>query len=176
MPDQPLGREQIEALVHEVARELGDDGAPHTVILVGGSLLAWHHLRESTVDVDTIRRLAPELAHAVEVVAARHGLAPRWMNDHAAAFAPQTFDESSCEVLLETSRLQVLGMRLRDAFLMKLFAGRARDHDDLVSLWPRTGFASAREAVEAMYDAYPAAPRDEYLEAFVADIAAEATS
>ena len=53
---------------------------------------------------------------------------------------------------------------------------RARDHDDLASLWRHTGFASAREAVDAMYQAYPAAPKDEYLESFVADIAAQATS
>ena len=176
MPDQPLGGDEIRALLREVAEVLGDDGVRHTVTVVGGSLLAWHDLRESTVDVDTVRRIDPELAHAVEIVADRHGLASRWMNDHAAGFAPQTFDESACDVLLETSRLLVLGLPLRDVFLMKLYAGRARDHDDLVALWPRTGFATAREAVDAMCRAYPAATQDEYLESYVADIAAEATS
>lgn len=176
MSDRPLGGDEIQALLREVAEELGDDGSRHMVIMVGGSLLAWHDLRESTVDVDTVRRIDPELAQAVEVVADRHGLASRWMNDHAAAFAPHTFDESACEVLLETSRLLVLGLPLRDVFLMKLYAGRARDHDDLVSLWPHTQFATAREAVDAMYQAYPAAPKDEYLEAFIADVAAQATS
>ena len=176
MSDRPLHSDEIQALLREVAEVLGDDGVRHTVIMVGGSLLAWHDLRESTVDVDTVRRIDPELAQAVKVVADRHGLASRWMNDHAAAFAPQTFEESACELLLETSRLLVLGVPLRDAFLMKLYAGRARDHDDIVALWPHTGFATAREAVDAMYQAYPAATKDEYLESFVEDIAVEATS
>ena len=161
--------------MREVAEELPDTGGQHVVVIAGGSLLAWHDLRESTKDVDSVRRIDSELAQAVEAVAVRHGLAPRWMNDHAAMFAPQTVDESTCDVLLETARLRVLGLPLRDVFVMKLFAGRARDHDDLVSLWPHTGFASARQAVEAMYDAYPAAPEDPHLESFVDQIIAEAT-
>jgi hypothetical protein len=176
VPDQPLDRAQIVALLQEVAVELGDDGARHVVIIVGGSLLAWHDLRESTVDVDTIRRIDDELAGAVEVVASRHNLAPRWMNDRAAMFTPQTFEESSCEVLLETSRLVVLGLPLRDVFLMKLFAGRGRDHDDLVSLWPHCGFVSVGEAVAEMYVAYPAAPDDPHLESFLEQIIKEAAS
>jgi hypothetical protein len=176
VPDKPLDRSDIVALLGEVSLELRDGGTRHTVIIVGGSLLAWHGLRESTVDVDSIRRIDKELAEAVEVVASRHGLAPRWMNDHAAMFTPQTFEESSCEVLLDGPRLLVLGLPLRDAFLMKLFAGRSRDHTDLVSLWPHCGFASAREAVEAMYEAYPAAPDDPYLESFVEQINQEATN
>jgi hypothetical protein len=172
--DQPLGRAQIIALVQEVATELTPEGPQHVVVVVGGSLLAWHDLRESTVDVDSIRHLDAELVAAVAAVADRHELAPRWMNDSAAAFAPQTFAEASCDVLLDTARLRVLGLPLRDAFLMKLFAARARDQSDLVALWPHSGFASARQAVVAMYEAYPAAPDDPFLESFVEGIIAEA--
>lgn len=175
VPDQPLDRAEIVALLGEVAAELGDVGSRHVVIIVGGSLLAWHNLRESTVDVDSIRRIDDELAGAVEVVASRHDLAPRWMNDRAAMFTPQTLDESSCEVLLDTPRLLVLGLPLRDAFLMKLFAARGRDLDDLVSLWPHCGFATAQDAVAEMYAAYPAAPDDPHLESFVEQIIDEAT-
>ena len=174
--DQPLGHDQIVALVHEVATELPPRGPQHVIVVVGGSLLAWHHLRETTVDVDSIRRIDDELASAVATVAARHDLAPRWMNDRAAAFVPQTFDEALCEVLLDRPRLRVLGLPLRDAFLMKLFAGRDRDQADLVVLWSHCGFAYAREAVDAMYEAYPAAPDDPHLESFVEQIIQEATS
>lgn len=176
MPDQPLDRIQIVALLEEVAVELGDAASRHVVIMVGGSLLAWHELRESTVDVDSIRRIDDELARAVEVVASRHDLAPRWMNDRAAMFTPQTLDESSCEVLLDSLRLLVLGLPLRDAFLMKLFAARGRDFDDMVSLWPHCGFADARDAVAEMHAAYPAAPEDPHLESFVEQIIDEATT
>jgi Nucleotidyltransferase of unknown function (DUF6036) len=175
--DRPLSRSEIVDLIQEVAIELGDEGVRHIIIVVGGSLLAWHDLRDSTVDVDSIRRIAPDLAAAVEVVASRHDLAPQWMNHRSAMFTPQTLDESSCQVLLDTPRLLVLGLPLRDAFVMKLFASRtrSRDYEDLVSLWPHSGFASARDAVEAMYEAYPATPDDPHLESFVEQIGEEAT-
>jgi len=175
--DQPLGRDQIVALVEEVAAELAPVGSQHVVIVVGGSLLAWHDLRDTTVDVDSIRRMDQELTSAVAAVGARHDLAPKWMNDSAAAFAPQTFDEAECAVLLDRPRLRVLGLPLRDAFLMKLAAVRVRtrDYDDMVSLWPSAGFTSAAEVVEAMSHAYPAAPDDPHLESFVQQIIDEAT-
>jgi hypothetical protein len=56
---------------------------------------------------------------------------------------------------------------------MKLFAGRDRDQADMVALWPHSGFTSAGEAVEAMYEAYPAAQIDPHLESFVELIIAE---
>jgi hypothetical protein len=143
------------------------------IVVAGGSLLAWRGLRATTLDVDSVSHLVDELVLAAERVAHRHDLDPTWLNDRAAAFLPQTFDESACDVLHEHPRLLVLGLPFRELFLMKLFAARGRDYADLVSLWSHTGFAAPEEAVEAMYDAYPAAPRDEFLESFVAEIARE---
>ena len=48
-----LDGEAIKALIVEVAAEL-DDQVERTIIVVGGSLLAWHGLRDSTEDVDSI--------------------------------------------------------------------------------------------------------------------------
>ena len=70
--------------------------------MVGGSLLAWHGLRDATRDIDSIRRLDVELREAVRRVAARHDLAYDWLNDHSEAFAPFGFDVEACEVLLDT--------------------------------------------------------------------------
>jgi hypothetical protein len=123
--DSPLTGEQIAALVAEVADELPSGERRHTIIVAGGSLLAWHGLRDTTVDVDSVERLDPELRAAVAEVAVRHDLAPRWLNDHAAMFRPQTLNESSCEVLLDHRRLLVLGASYRDVFLMKLSSRRA---------------------------------------------------
>jgi hypothetical protein len=64
----------------------------------------------------------------------------------------------------------------RGAVPHEAVAGPGRDHEDLVSLWPHCRLASAREAVEAMYEAYPAAPVDPYLESFVEQLSQEATS
>ena len=55
---------------------------------------------------------------------------------------------------------------------MKLHATRARtsDVEDMVVLWPRTGFASAAQAVALYYEAYPLAEEDPFLAAYVADL------
>ena len=135
-------------------------GPQHVVVVAGGSLLAWHGLRESTRDVDSLRRLDPELVSAADEVGAAHGLAAGWLNAHAAGFAPATLDLDACGVLLERPRLRVLGAPLEQVFLMKLYSARDRDLDDLRALWPHTGFASAEDAVEQFWQAYPHAPDD----------------
>lgn len=172
--EEPLSRDEIIALVTEVADELPARDPRHIIVIVGGSLLAWHGLRDTTADVDTIRRLDTELQQAVSRVAERHDLAPRWLNDSAAAFSPQTLDEGACELLLDHPKLLVLGAPYRAVFVMKLFAGRAADHDDLVRLWPLCGFGSPEEAADEMREAFPAAPDDPHLAQYVADIAREA--
>jgi hypothetical protein len=97
------------------------------VVLAGGSLLAWHGLRESTRDVDSLRPLTAELAKAADEVGATHGLAVGWLNARAAAFIPLTLHVEDCTVLLDHPRLRVLGAPLDQVFLMKLYAARDRD-------------------------------------------------
>lgn len=171
MPDRPLDGPAIRAVLEKVAQELSAEGAVHTIVIVGGSLLAMQGLRHTTVDVDSVRRLDPELLAAVRAVAARRDLSPSWLNDHSAPFAPATLREQDCSLLLEAGRLRVLGAPLSQVFLMKLYAARARDYDDLVVLWPRAGFASPAAAATAFRAAFPHAPEDPYLSAFVGDIA-----
>jgi len=85
----------------EVADRLGPEGPEHVVIVVGGSLLALRDPRQTTVDVDSVRRLDSELMTAVAAVAADHGLAPRWLNDSAAMFKPSTLRKGDCHVELK---------------------------------------------------------------------------
>jgi hypothetical protein len=59
---------------------------------------------------------------------------------------------------------------------MKLFAARQADYSDLVVLWPVCGFDSRDRAVAEMREAFPAAPEDKHLVAFVADLARERRS
>lgn len=105
----PLDGGAISELIDEVIDELDQSSVQHTVIVVGGSLLAWHHLRDTTLDVDSVRPLAPEVRDAVRAVAARHELAANWLNDSAAAFAPYSLEVANCEVLRDHPRLLVLG-------------------------------------------------------------------
>ena len=55
MSARPLDGAAIRALVSEVADRLAPEGRQHVLILVGGSLLAWHDLRDSTQDVDSLQ-------------------------------------------------------------------------------------------------------------------------
>jgi hypothetical protein len=161
----------IEALLTEVADVLGPHGPQHTVVVVGGSLLAVAGLRDATEDVDSIRRLPDDLRAAVAEVAQRHDLDADWLNDRATPFMPATFDEGRCSVLLDRPRLRVLGAPLRDVFLMKLYRMDPADVSDMISMWPLIAdeFDSADAVAAAFRDAFPAAPDDEHLADFVAD-------
>ena len=170
MPEVPLDGADIRAHLHEVAAELGSAGPRQTVVLVGGALLALAGLRKSTVDVDTVRMLDAELRRAVATVAGAHDLAPNWLNDHAAAFVPATFNERDCETLLVDGRLEVLGAPFSQVFVMKLHAARPHDVEDMARMWPRTGFSSADQAAHAYALAYPHEVADPHLARFVAEV------
>lgn len=158
-----LGADAIEQYVGEVAAELPADGPQRTVIVVGGALLALHGLREATRNVDSATRLDEELHAAAARVAERHGLAPKWLNDSAAAFVRATFERNDCEVLLDRPALRVLGAPFDQVFLMKLYASRAVDTDDMEAIWPHCSFESPEAAAEAFHAAYPLEDRDRFL-------------
>jgi hypothetical protein len=161
--NRPLDGATLLRYVGEVADELPDDGQQRRLIVVGGALLAWTDLRDTTHDIDSAERLDAEFCAAVEAVAARHDLAPRWINDSAAGFVPAGFDLEGALVVLDRPRLLVLGAPLDDVFLMKILAGRATDTDDIRRLWPRTSFETTAEAVDAFQTAYPHEEPDPYL-------------
>jgi hypothetical protein len=173
--DPILTAGRIRTYLSEVADLLPDDSA-QCIVVVGGSLLALLGFREGTDDVDSVKRLTVSLQEAVAEVARRHDLAPKWLNDAAVGFYPQTLNEDECTVELDHPRLRVLGVPLRDIFVMKLFASRAVDLEDLSAIWPECGFASPEEAVERYFAAYPHLERDEYLVDDVRVIAARAAA
>lgn len=174
MAARPLNGDEIRSLFADLTARLPSNGSHHVVVIVGGSLLAWHGLRDSTEDVDSTRHIDPELQAAVEEVAADRDLDPDWLNARAAMFVPATFELDACDVLLEHPRLLVLGASLRDVFVMKLYRAQANDVADLIAIWPHTGFTTAREVVDAFVAAYPHAPDDPHLDTFVVEIASRA--
>lgn len=174
MSDVPLNGDDIRQYLQEVAEQLGPVGPQHALVIVGGALLALHGLRDSTADVDTVRPFGVELADAIAEVAVRHALAPKWLNASATAFVPSTLVEADCEELLDHPRLRVLGAPFAQVFLMKLRAGRAQDHDDMVRLWALTGFADPDEAYRMFWVAYPSAPDDQHLLDYIKQIADKA--
>jgi hypothetical protein len=160
--EQPLTGESIQAYVAEVADELKAD-EQQTLLIVGGALLAWRGLRDTTRDVDSVKRLDDAMKAAVARVAERHDLAPHWLNDSASAYMPDTLKIDDCEVLFESPSLRVLGAPANQVFLMKVNASRATDTDDLEVLWPLCTFTSPEAAAEAFYEAYPTEEFDPHL-------------
>jgi hypothetical protein len=156
LPDILFSRQDIISNLRAVAEILAARGHPQTrLIVVGGSYLALHGLREATRDVDTITALDDAVRDAVDEVATTRGLAPHWLNEHARPWTPTGLREQDCDVLLEYRNLLVLGPPPDQVFLMKLSASRASDFADMGSLWPLCGFADADDVVEQFYAAYP---------------------
>jgi len=160
--DRPLRGEDIAGLLLEVAAALSDNPG-RRIVVVGGALLALHGLRDATRDVDSTTPIDAELRDAVALVASRHDLAPAWLNDSAKPFLPVTFREAACEVLLDEPGLTVLGAPLDQVFLMKLFASRAADAEDIEVLWEHCSFESPEAAAEAFHLGYPHLEIDEHL-------------
>lgn len=161
----------IRALFDELAERLPQSMSPQVVVITGGALLALRGLRSATTDIDSISRLSLEVREAVMKVARLRDLDPSWLNNKAQSFTPATFDLATCEIQFATNQLVVLGVSMRDLFLMKLHAARDRDLEDLEQLWAYAAFGSAEETVRAYYLAYPEEMVDEYLVDFVRMIA-----
>lgn len=165
---QLLNRDAILAYLRELADVLPAD-RQHRIVMVGGSFLALHGLREATRDVDSLERLGPELVEAAATLAARHGLPARWLNDSAAMFWPQGLAASMCTPVINHPRLLVLEPPARYVFAMKLYSTRAVDSADLRPLWPLTEFSTAHEAIAFMRDCYPIAGEDPFLADYLRD-------
>lgn len=167
---------RIRDLLLEVADCLDEGSKRPTVLIVGGSLMAWHGLRSGTEDVDSSVRIDAALRAAVQRVAERHRLAVDWLNDHSAAWHPRTLRLDDCDVLVEHPRLRVLGAPLHAVFLMKLNRSQPQDVVDMITLWPLVAevFPTSRSVTDAFYAAFPLEEPDEYLAAQVVDVARRA--
>jgi hypothetical protein len=169
-------RAGLEALFDEFTEELATQGISAEVVMVGGAWMLWYSQRKSTIDVDSARRLDPELETAVRMVAERKGLSSKWLNDSAAAFWPSNASFEDCEVVYRSPNLEVRTPDPEVIFVMKLFRADPQDREDLVSVWSLFGFGDPEAAVAAFRDAYPHAPEDEYLASYIADVAADAAA
>ena len=137
MPEFLFDGKQTLAALHSLADLLATRAVDHqTLIVVGGSYLALHELRESTRDIDSVTRLDEVTKQAILEIAQQHRYPNNWLNDAAAAFRPTGLGIENCAVLFEHQALTILGPSADWIFLMKLYAGRTIDHQDLSRLWP----------------------------------------
>jgi hypothetical protein len=173
--DLLLDRARILSYLRELADVLAETTRhPTELVVVGGSYMALRSLRDATRDVDSIRQLASTVKAAIATVGERHGLTPDWLNDRAAGYAPFGWHLGDCELLLDEPMLRVYTPSPRIMFVMKVFAERTIDHDDLVALWPLCGFTDAEEALAHFDAAYPQAKEDAHRIEWIARIQAEA--
>jgi hypothetical protein len=169
MSDPALNASDITGLLQEVADALVP-GPRRTIVVVGGALLALHGLREATRDVDSVTPVDGDLAEAVRRVADRHGLAPKWLNDRSRPYLPATFHERACDTLLDRPTLEVLGAPMDQVLLMKVFASRAADIDDIEVMWEHCSYETPEEVAHAFQQAYPHLEPDRYLANFIRQI------
>jgi hypothetical protein len=165
----PLHRADIEAGLREVADQLQrDGGAQVSIIVVGGSFMALHGLRDSTADVDSVSQLDDRLLAAVRRVAVQRGWPEQWLNDRARPWRTAGLQIPNCLLVLDHPALAVYTPGYDVMFLMKLNAARGpQDYADARALWPHTDFADAEAVVRAFYDAYPNERPDPDLTDFV---------
>jgi hypothetical protein len=169
-------RGELEALFDELVAELRHLGVAAEVVMVGGAWLLWHAQRVATRDVDSARRLDPQLAGAIDAVGRRHDLRSGWLNDAAAAFWPAGASLEDSSVVYDREYLVVRAPAPEVVFVMKLCRADPQDREDMVLLWPMCGFAGPEDAVRAFEVAYPHAPEDEHLVEYVRAIARDAAS
>jgi hypothetical protein len=160
----------------ELAAELRRLGVAAEVVMVGGAWLLWHAQRVATRDVDSARRLDPELDGAIEAVGRRHDLRSGWLNDAAAAFWPAGASMEDAAVVYERESLVVRAPAPEVVFVMKLYRADPQDREDMVLLWPMCAFTSPEAAVEAFEAVYPHAPEDEHLVEYLRAIAQDAAT
>jgi hypothetical protein len=133
----------------EILRSLellgGRMAEPVEITIAGGAALVLAHgLDRQTADVDALVSTPPFdtcLREAIASVAAAQELSERWLNDAAKGFVdvvgPGFTDR---RVLLKVfGKLTVYALSRRDLILMKLYAMRPEDIEDLQALEPTDG-------------------------------------
>jgi hypothetical protein len=170
-PLPTLDGDAVKSLLLEVAEVLRERNQCSSIVIAGGSLLAWLDLRDSTRDIDSVRSLDSNTKHAAMTVAQRHGMAVTWLNDAAAAYWPSTLDIDDCDLLMDHPNLTVRAVPLQHLLLMKLHRANPADLDDIRRIWPFAAddYDTAHQIVDAYHAAFPLAPPDEYLASFVVD-------
>ena len=137
-----LGREDIRALLDDLARELAARGARAELFLVGGAALAVaYDATRATRDLDAVFVPSEVVRKAAAAVAEREGLAEDWLNDEVKWFLPGP--DPDAQRFYASGSLIVDVASPRYLLAMKLFAARAEiDADDIILLYRQLGITA----------------------------------
>ena len=152
-----LGRDDILALLHDVAAEAERRDVAISLFLIGGAAMALaYSTTRATKDLDGVfepKSVVYEIAEYVASQRPEYGLAPDWLNDAAKSFMPG--DDPDASTLFEVPGLSVRVASPRYLFVMKALSAREADEEDLRILYPLCGFDTAAAALDAVSAAYP---------------------
>jgi hypothetical protein len=153
-----MGRRTILRALEHLADELGRRGTRADLFVVGGSAMALaYSLRRTTRDVDAIFVPKAAVYEAARAVARELSLPDDWLNDAVKAYAHG--DDPARRVVFRTPSLTVSVASPRYLLAMKLLAARVdQDTEDIVDLYRRCGFTTAKEGMDLLEAAYPGRP------------------
>lgn len=150
--NQELTRNQIEALLFELADDLAKQGLDITVRIVGGAALILQDVIDrTTIDVDASYKHQQQVADAVQRIATRHNLKQDWLNDRSTAFLP---DEQQWVPFLRVGGVSIELAATKMLLAMKIASARHKDWRDLWALSDRLGIDDAEQAARIAYDMY----------------------
>jgi hypothetical protein len=81
-------RDQVMALMSELAQAMAADGIGAKIVIVGGGALSFVYDRQATTDIDAAIYPKQTVAPYAAQIARRHNLRPDWLNDKAVGYFP----------------------------------------------------------------------------------------
>jgi hypothetical protein len=148
-----LTRDQIEAALTDLDRELGRAGQRATIHLVGGAVMCLvFRARDATKDVDAWFDKTDAVRAAAARVASARDLPSDWLNDAAKAYIPE---HAQFEAWRALPNLEILVADTRTLFAMKCAAARTEeDASDIRVLARHLGLASSADALRVVQAYY----------------------
>ncbi len=153
-----LDRRELIRFIREVDEELATITSRHHDMVIGGGAaiaLLWNE-RRLTNDIDVVSEgMTPELRKAIGRVAAANSqqLKPGWFNDAAKVAAPQ-MGITNPILVFDGLRLHLYVAPAKYLLLMKLFAARAGDTQDILTLIREEGIESPDELYDLVAEGY----------------------
>lgn len=151
-----MEREEIVALLTELGRRLAAAGLRGEMMVVGGTAMAlcFDALRQ-TKDVDAIFEPKGRIYELAEELAEERGLPSGWLNDAAKSFFPP--GRVGERVVLDLPGLVVRAPSAEYLLVMKAFAARPEDLEDVRFLVGYLGLGSLGEVLGVVERYYPRA-------------------
>ncbi len=151
-PGEGLYRQFNAAEMRQLLSEVDDElqavnAEPAHLLIAGGASMLSRRVSRVTGDVDVVSEgMSKAVRRASQTVAARHNLAPDWINDGAKGLAVSL--PADTEPVFSGSCLVVESVGPKHILAMKLAAARPEDLEDCVHLIQEIGISSHDELLD----------------------------